>query len=220
MTSNAGQKVRVHLMMSLDGYAAGPNMTPGKPFGDGAEKLTAWVFELEVFHAMLGKEGGKTGDSNDVMRATQENLGATIMGRNMFGGGWNGDWPEEPWNGWWGENPPYHTPVFVLTHYPRETLVMHGGTTFHFVTDGIEAALESAREAAGDKDIRIGGGAGVVNQYLAAGLVDELQIHLVPEVIGAGPRLFDGLGESRPQLELVETVPASDVTHLKYRILK
>jgi dihydrofolate reductase len=153
------------------------------------------------------------------MREASRGVGATIMGRGMFGGG-SGPWPEPAWNGWWGENPPYHTPVFVLTHHPRDPLEMDGGTTFHFVTDGIQPALERAREAAAGKHVRIGGGASVANQYLAAGLVDELSIHLVPKFIGGGARLFDGFGGNRPKLELVRTIPAEKVTHLKYRVVR
>jgi dihydrofolate reductase len=164
-------------------------------------------------------EGGETGPSDDVMRETFENVGATVMGRNMFGGG-HGPWPEEAWNGWWGDNPPYHTPVFVLTHYAREPLEMEGGTVFHFVTDGIESALRQAREAAGDADVRIGGGANAVNQYLAAGLIDELELHLVPMLLGDGARLFAGMGPDSPRFELVRTVAGADATHLKYRVVK
>jgi dihydrofolate reductase len=214
-------KVRIHMMMSLDGYVAGPNQSLEHPFGDHVEHFLDWAFKLKVFHEMQGTEGGETGPTDDVWRETSSNLGATIMGRHMFGGG-PGPWatgPEE-WKGWWGDNPPYHTPVFVLTHHARASLPMEGGTEFFFVTDGIESALRQAREAAGDKDIRIGGGAEVANQYLAAGLVDELEIHLVPWVIGdGGARLFDGLGNARPQLELVRTVPTPEVTHLKYRVV-
>jgi len=211
--------VRIHMMMSLDGYVAGPNQRLDAPFGDGTEHFLDWAFATRVFHEMLHQEGGEGGPTDEVMRGTAENLGATIMGRGMFGGG-HGAWPQEPWSGWWGSNPPYHTPVFVLTHAPREPLPMEGGTTFYFVTDGIEAALAQAREAAGDRDIRIGGGGDVANQYLAAGLVDELELHLVPTFIGPrGVRLLDGLGAGRPQLELIRTVAAPDVTHLKYRVL-
>ena len=171
---------------------------------------------------VAGYGRGHRGPSSDVIAETAENLGATIIGRNMFGGGpgpWGNErWGAEPWNGWWGSNPPYHTPVFVLTHHPRPSLEMEGGTTFHFVTGGIEEALDRGRAAAGDRDVRIGGGATVANQYLAAGLVDELEIHLVPMVIGAGPRLLDGLGDTRPAFELIRTVEAPSVTHLKYRI--
>ena len=213
-------KVRVHMMMSLDGYTAGPNQSRERPFGERTDNFLDWIFKLKTWREMQGLEGGETGPSDDVMRETAANIGATIMGRNMFGGG-PGPWTEsEPWNGWWGENPPYHTPVFVITHHGRKPLPMAGGTVFNFVTDGIEAALEQARAAAGDKDVRIGGGADTVNQYLRAGMIDEMEVHLVPMIIGAGERLFVNLSDERPRLELIRTVATPDVTHLKYRVLK
>ncbi len=216
-------QVRAHVMVTLDGYLAGPDMSPEQPFGSGMDGFLDWIFKLETFRQQIGMDGGKTGPSNDVIRETQVGLGATIIGRNMFGGSpgpWGpGRWGDEPWRGWWGDNPPYHTPVFVLTHHAREPLEMEGGTTFYFITEGIEVALERAREAAGDLDVRIGGGAATLNQYLAAGHVDELELHLVPKIAGAGQRLFENLGATRPQMELVRTVEAPEVTHLKYRIL-
>ena len=212
-------KVRVHMMASLDGYVAGPNQSLDKPFGEGTEHFHDWLVKLRSFRQLHGMEGGEAGPSDDVIRETAENLGATIMGRNMFGGG-HGPWPAEPWRGWWGENPPFHTPVFVLTHHAREPLAMQGGTVFNFVTDGIMSALEQARRAAGDKDVRIGGGATVVNQYLAAGHVDELELHVVPMILGGGARLFEHLGDARPWLELLRAVATPEVTHLKYRPLK
>jgi dihydrofolate reductase len=154
-----------------------------------------------------------------VLREAADNVGATIMGRNMFGGG-PGPWGKEPWNGWWGEDPPFHTPVFVLTHHAREPLVMQGGTTFTFVTDGIESALEQARAAAGGKDVALGGGASVAQQYLAAGLIDEMELHVVPLLLGGGARLFDNLAGSDLKLEPVRTIEAPGVTHLKYRVVK
>jgi dihydrofolate reductase len=206
-------------MISVDGYTAGPDQAANRPFGKQVEHFHDWILKLQTFRELvLHQEGGETGPSNDVIRETAENLGATIMGRHMFGPD-RGDW-DLSWRGWWGENPPYHTPVFVLAHRPRESLAMEGGNVFHFVTDGIEAALSRAKEVAGDKDVRIGGGANTVNQYLAAGLVDELELHVVPVLIGAGERLFGGLGENRPKLELIRTVAAPDVTHVKYRIVK
>lgn len=212
-------KVRVHMMISADGYVAGPNQAPDKPFGDIPAGFLSWVFELKSFRRDHGMEGGKDGPSSDVLGETSANLGATIIGRNMFGGG-TGPWPEPAWDGWWGENPPYHTPVFVITHHPREPLVMQGGTTFHFVTDGIESALKQAREAAGERDIRIGGGANVVNQYLAAGLIDEIELHVVPFVLGDGARLLEDLGSPPPQLEVIRAVPSPEATHIKYRVIK
>jgi len=209
-------KVKVQMMMSLDGYVAGPDQTAEKPFGEDAESLVTWFHGLKAFHEILGLEGGADSPSNDVVREGFINIGATVMGRNMFGGG---PGPNEAWNGWWGENPPYHTPVFVLTHYAREPLVMQGGTTFYFITDGIESALAQAKAAAEEGDVRIGGGAEAVNQYLAAGLVDEIELHLVPTLLGRGRRLFAGLEHARPALDLVRVVSAEDVTHLKYRVI-
>ena len=211
-------RVRVHMMISLDGYSAGPNQGPDKPFGDIPEHFLDWVFRLKSFSEMHGLDSGETGPTDDVIRETAENLGATVMGRNMFGGG-PGPWPLDAWNGWWGDNPPYHTPVFVVTHYPRQLLHLEGGTTFYFVTDGIESALRQASQAAGEKDVRLGGGANLVNQYLAAGLVDEFEVEVVPHLLGGGARLFEGLADHRPQIELIRTVAAPDVTHLKYRVV-
>ncbi len=213
-------KVRIHMMMSLDGYVAGTNQRLEAPFGDGAEHFLDWVFKQQAFREeVLGEQGGETGPTNDVMRETAEGVGASILGRHMFGGG-TGEWPVPAWDGWWGPNPPYHTPVFVLTHHPRPPLAMEGGTTFHFVTDGIESALRQAREAAGDLDVRIGGGGTVADEYLRAGLVDELELHIVPWIMGDGVRLFAGLGDARPRLEQIRSVTGPEVTHLKYRVLR
>jgi len=210
-------KVGVHLMISLDGYLAGPNQSRDKPFGDGVEGFHDWLFRLKTFHEMLGTPGGDTGPSDTVMREAMSGVGAWILGRNMFGGG-PGPWRAPAWNGWWGDNPPYHVPVFVVTHYEREPLVMEGGTVFHFVTQGPEEALRRARDAAGDKDVRIGGGANVVNQYLAMGAIDELELHHVPWIIGGGERLFAGLAPGTPRLEIARVVQAPDVTHVRYRV--
>ena len=211
-------KVRIHMLMSLDGYTSAPNQSLQQPFGDGTEQFLAWVFALKSFREHMGMEGGDSGPSSDVIEETGANLGATIMGRHMFGG--SVPWQDgDPWKGWWGDNPPFHTPVFVLTHHPRERFVMEGGTEFIFVTDGIESALRQAREVAGDRDIRIGGGGNVANQYIVAGLVDEIEVHVVPMFLGGGVRLFDGLGPGSPQLELIRTVPGV-VSHLKYRVVK
>jgi dihydrofolate reductase len=209
--------VRAHVMVSVDGFMAGDNLTASKPFGGIPQDFLAWVFKLKSFQEMGGGTDGETGPSDDVMRETGENLGATILGRHMFGPD-RGDW-DLSWKGWWGENPPYHTDTFVLSHYPREPLPMEGGTTFYFVTDGIEEALRRAKESAGDRDIRIGGGANVVNQYLAAGLIDEIETHVVPVLIGSGQRLFDGLGQDF-KLEKIRVVEGDRVTHIKYRVLK
>jgi dihydrofolate reductase len=208
-------KVRVSISMSLDGFVAGPNQTLKEPLGVGGERLHEWVVPLRSFKALNGKTGGIVNESDRVVEEVFTNLGATIMGRNMFGGG-RGPWDRtKPWKGWWGDNPPYHHPVFVLTHHAREPLPMEGGTTFNFVTDGIESALAQARQAAGGKDINVAGGAKTVQQYIEAKALDELQISLVPILLGAGERLFEGISELRG-LELARTVAAPGVIHLKF----
>ena len=213
-------KLRFNITMTLDGYIAGPNQSVENGLGEGGEQLHDWVVKLKSFREMHGDgPGGETGTNDDVLREAFENIGATIMGRNMFGGG-PGPWGNDPWNGWWGDNPPFHTPVFVLTHHPREPLVMQGGTAFHFITDGIESALKQAREAAGGKDVSLGGGAKVAQQYLAAGLMDEMELHVVPLILGGGERLFDNLGGSDAKVEPVRVIETPDVTHLKYRVVK
>src|SRR5437762_4857620 len=202
--------------MSLDGYVAGPRQSVENPLGVGGMRLHEWAFPLAAWRAMHGLEGGETSESTRVIEESLANLGATVMGRNMFGGH-PGPWdPRNPWTGWWGPNPPYHHPVFVLTHHPRAPLVMEGGTTFTFVTGGIEAALEQARRAAGGQDVSLAGGAKAAQQYLAAGLVDEMEINLVPTFLGRGERLFEGVGDDLHGLELVRTVAAPRVTHLKF----
>ncbi|HEX7077217.1 MAG TPA: dihydrofolate reductase family protein [Candidatus Eisenbacteria bacterium] len=211
-------KLRFNITMTLDGYVAGPRQSVENPLGEGGDRIHEWVYRLKSFREMHGDAaGGETGTNDDVLRSMFQNLGATIMGRNMFGGG-PGPWKKEAWNGWWGDDPPYHTPVFVLTHHARDPLAMKGGTTFHFVTDGIESALAQAKEAARGKDVMLGGGAHAARQYLAAGLIDEMDLHLVPVLLGGGERLFDGLRGSDVKLALVETITAPDVTHLKYRV--
>ncbi len=203
--------------MSLDGFVAGPNPSVQDPLGVGGEQLHEWVFPLEIWRRPHGLEGGVVNESTPVMEEEQANIGATIMGRNMFGGG-PGPWDEkDPWNGWWGSTPPFHHPVFVLTHHARETVVMEGGTRFTFVTDGTESALDQARRAAGGKDVALAGGARVAQQYLKAGLVDEMQLHVVPMLLGGGARLFEGVGALR-SLVLVKTAAASDVVHLKFAV--
>ena len=178
--------------ISLDGYGAGPNQSVKEPLGVGGEELHAWLVESRMFKELYGKEGGATGVDNDFAVRGFENLGAWIMGRNMFGPV-RGPWPDETWRGWWGKNPPYHVPVFVLTHHARAPLAMEGGTVFHFVTGGIHEALERAREAAGEKDIRVGGGASTIRQYLEAGLIDEAHIAISPVLLGSGEHLLAGL---------------------------
>jgi dihydrofolate reductase len=206
--------------MSLDGYVAGPNQDADNPIGEGGLSLHNWVFPTRTFNAMIGQPGqGETGVNDDALREAFENVGATIMGRNMFGP-IRGAWGPDPWKGWWGENPPYHHPVFVLTHHAREPLPMQGGTTFHFITDGIESALKQARAAAKEKDVTIGGGARTVQQYLAAGLLDEIDIHVVPLILGRGERLFDHLDDRKVKLEPIRTIEGPGVTHLKYRLAK
>jgi dihydrofolate reductase len=207
-------KVRVHISVSTDGYVAGPNQSEADPLGEGGESLHEWVVALKAWRAPHGKEGGEVNASTPVMEEALANVGAEIMGRGKFGGG-PGPWRDE-WQGWWGDEPPFHMPVFVLTHHEREPLTL-SDTTFNFVTDGIESALEQARAAAGDKDVTIGGGADVINQYLAAGLIDELELHVAPIVLGGGARLFDGVGPEI-RLEQIRAVDAPGVTHLKYRV--
>ncbi len=209
-------KLRFRISMSLDGFVAGPSQSADNPLGIGGMRLHEWVFPLAVWRAMQGLQGGEVNDSTRVVEESFANIGATVMGRNMFGGH-PGPWDaKRPWNGWWGDNPPFHHPVFVLTHYAREPLDLEGGTTFRFVTDGIEAALGQARRAAGGKDVSLAGGARAAQQYLAAGLVDEMEINVVPTLLGSGERLFDGVGDDLHGLELVRTVATPKVTHLKF----
>ncbi len=209
--------VRVHISVSADGYVAGPNQSEENPLGEAGERLHDWVVALRAWRAPHGLEGGEVNASNAVVEEAQANIGAEIMGRGKFGGG-PGPWGEDPWRGWWGEDPPFHMPLFVLTHHQREPLTL-SDTTFTFVTVGIETALEQARAAAGEKDILIGGGADVINQYLAAGHVDELELHVVPLLLGGGARLFEGIGPDL-ELEQIRVVEAPGVAHLKYRVVK
>jgi len=208
--------VTCQISVSLDGFAAGPNQSLDNPLGEGGERLHEWALATESWRAEHGKEGGERGVDSEVLDEVTQGIGAHIMGRRMFGGG-DGPW-DESWTGWWGENPPYHTPVFVLTHHAREPLTMKGGTTFHFVTDGIEAALQQARAAAADQDILVAGGASAVNQYLAAGLLDELHLHIAPVILGAGERLLTDVGQ--PTLEQLEVRSSPVVTHVKYRVAR
>jgi dihydrofolate reductase len=186
-------KLRVNsFTISLDGYGAGPRQTLETPLGVGGEELHGWMVKTRTFTQLYGAGDGDTGTDDEFTARGFENLGAWIMGRNMFGP-IRGVWPDDSWKGWWGDNPPYHVPVFVLTHHARDPIEMAGGTTFHFVTDGIEAALDAAGRAAGGKDIRIGGGASTIRQYLATGLIDELHIAISPVMLGSGEHLFAGL---------------------------
>lgn len=208
-------KLRFKISMSLDGFVAGPDQSVKNPLGIGGERLHEWIVPLTAWRAEHGLDGGEVNESTPVVEESLVNIGATIMGRNMFGGH-PGPWDaKNPWNGWWGKNPPFHHPVFVLTHHAREPLEMEGGTIFTFVTDGIESALEQARRAAGGKDVSLAGGAKAAQQYLAAGLMDEMEINLVPTLLGSGERLFEGIGDDLHGLELVRAVAAPRVTHLK-----
>jgi dihydrofolate reductase len=210
-------KVRVHISVSLDGYVAGPNQTQEDPLGEGGERLHEWLVALKSWRKQAGMEGGEENVSDTVFKDVTANIGAEIMGRGKFGPPSRGAWGDDPWRGWWGENPPFHKPVFVLTHHEREPMTL-SDTTFTFVTDGFESALAQAKEAAGEKDIFIGGGAATINEYLAAGLVDELELDVVPILLGGGERLFDGVGPDL-RLEVIRVVEAPGVTHLKYRVL-
>ena len=213
-------KLKCSITTSLDGYVAGPNQSAENPIGEGGLELHNWVFPTKTFREIHGDAGGgETGINDDVMREAFDNVGATIMGRNMFGPV-RGEWGDVPWKGWWGDEPPFHHPVFVLTHHAREPLAMQGGTTFHFVTDGIESAYAQAQKAAAGKDVAIGGGASTVQQFLAAGMLDELEIHVVPQLLGAGERLLDHLDVRKVKLEPLRTIEAPGVAHLKYRVVK
>ncbi len=203
--------------MSLDGFVAGPDQSTDHPLGVGGELLHEWMRELAIWREGAGLDGGTANASTAVLERDDSNVGAVIMGRNMFGGG-PGPWGADPWNGWWGDNPPQHRPVFVLTHYPRPRLQCEGGTSFEFITDGIEAALKLARAAADGKDVEVSGGATTAKQYLAAGLLDEIELHLVPVVLGAGVRLFDGSAMAAVRLEQADVVQAPGVTHIRYRV--
>jgi dihydrofolate reductase len=207
--------VTCQISVSLDGFVAGPNQSVENPLGEGGMRLHEWAFATRGWRAQHGREGGEPGADSDVVDGLLQGVGAYIMGRKMFGGD-SGPWDVQ-WRGWWGEDPPFHAPVFVLTHHPREPLPMQGGTTFAFVTDGIESAVEQAGEAAGEQDVAIAGGASAVQQCLAAGLLDELYLHIVPVVLGAGERLLDGVGN--PALEPIEVVASPAVTHVRYRVI-
>ena len=208
-------RLRLKISMSLDGFVAGPDQSLENPLGKGGMQLHDWVFSLKAWREPHGLEGGEVNASSAVIEESVQNIGATVMGRNMFGGH-PGPWKtDDPWNGWWGENPPFHHPVFVVTHHPRETLVLEGDNSFTFVTSGVESALEQARRAAGGKDVSLAGGASVAQQCLRAGLVDEMEINLAPVVLGAGERLFDGVNDLHG-LTLVRTIATPQVVHLKF----
>jgi dihydrofolate reductase len=208
-------KLRVHfLSMSLDGYVAGPSPSQDDPLGVGGEALHEWIFHTKAGNQMHGADGGEEGVDNDFVAQGDAGIGATIMGRNMFGPT-REDWGGDDWKGWWGDDPPFHHQVFVLTHHPRESIPMQGGTTFHFVTDGIEAALERAFEAADGEDVRLGGGAATVQQYLRAGLIDDMHLVIVPVLLGGGARLFDNLGGGPAGYECLELVSSPSVAHVR-----
>lgn len=213
-------KVRCHITMSLDGYVAGPNQSVEEPLGVGGEQLHDWVVPLAAWREPQGLEGGEVNESTPVALQVRENLGAAVMGRNMFGPIGGGDWGDGQWKGWWGDNPPYHMPVFVVTHHPREPVEMEGGTTFHFVTEGIESALEQAKKAADGKDVMVWGGGDIIRQCLAANLLDELELHVVPRLLGDGSSIFGGFADPQVRLEQIRVVEAPGVTHLKYRVVK
>jgi dihydrofolate reductase len=211
-------KLRCHISMSLDGFVAGPDQSAENPLGVGGEQLHDWVVQLAAFRQAHDGEGGEVNASTAVFEEANANLGAAIMGRGMFGPIGGGDWGDEKWTGWWGDDPPFHYPVFVLTHHRRDPVEMAGGTTYHFVTDGIESALAQARKAAGGKDVMVWGGGQVIGQYLTAGLLDELELHVVPTLLGGGSRPFPDLAAG-VRLEQVRAVEAPGVTHLKYRVV-
>jgi dihydrofolate reductase len=208
-------KLRLNITISLDGYVAGPRQSLENPLGEGGLALHEWAFATRSFRATHGMDGGETGPDDDYAAAWNTNIGATIMGRNMFGPV-RGPWGDDAWNGWWGDDPPYHTPVFVLTHHPRDPLAMSGGTTFFFVTEGIEAAFERAVEAAAGRDITLGGGASAAQQYLKAGLIDTMEIHVVPLLLGAGSRLFENLDGGPEGFECVRVEGSPAVAHYTY----
>jgi dihydrofolate reductase len=218
-TRMPGSKLRLHLTMSLDGFVAGPEQSAEHPLGLGGMALHEWAFPLAAWRTPHGLEGGAVNASTPVVEYQVANVGAVLMGRNMFGPH-RGPWSVHPWNGWWGDDPPFHTPVFVLTHHPRQPLPMQGGTTFHFVTEGIESALEQASHAAAGKDVVLAGGANIAQQYLAARLIDEVNVAVVPLLLSEGARLFDNLGTEPPRLEQIGVVEAPGVTHLKYRVVQ
>jgi dihydrofolate reductase len=208
--------VRCQISISLEGFVAGPNQSAENPIGEGGMRLHEWAIKTRAWRAQQGMEGGEHDADSKVIEEVLDNVGAYVMGRKMFGGG-PGPW-DEGWRGWWGEDPPYHVPVYVLTHHPRAPLVMHGGTTFYFVTEGIGEALSEAAAVAGDRDVVVAGGASAVRQCLAAGQLDELYLHIVPILLGDGERLLEDAGER--EFEPLEVVHSPAVTHVKYRVTR
>jgi len=210
-------KVRVaSFSISLDGFGAGPGQDLNHPLGVRGPEIFSWFFQTDVFKKMYGPEGGGRGVDNDMAQKSFENVGAWILGRNMFGPV-RGRWPDESWKGWWGEEPPYHVPVFVLTHHARAPLEMKGGTTFSFVTDGIDSALKRARDAAGSKDVRIGGGVATIRQYLVAGTIDEMHLAMSPVLLGEGENLFAGIDLHRMGFRVQRKIEGENATHLIIR---
>jgi dihydrofolate reductase len=209
-------KLRVHCFgISIDGFGAGPNQSLEAPLGVGGENLHQWFFPTRVFQRMFGEGDGTTGPDNDFAERGFHRIGAWILGRNMFAPN-RGEWPDDKWKGWWGENPPYHTEVFVLTHHPRPSIQMQGGTTFHFVTEGIHVALQRARQAAGELDVRVGGGAATIRQYLQAGLIDEMHLAIAPVLLGSGENLLAGLDLVKLGYKCTEHVPTAGATHVVF----
>jgi dihydrofolate reductase len=212
-------KLTHDISMSLDGFIAGPSPTIDEPLGRGGEQLHEWIFGLEAWRSRHGRAGGERNADSDIVQENLDATGAIVIGRRMFSGG-SGPWEDDPMAaGWWGDEPPFGVPLFVLTNHARETVTKADGTTYTFVTDGIESALEQARAAAGGRNVALGGGANVVQQYLAAGLLDELQIHLVPILLGDGVRLFEG-APPELRLEIVRVVASPAVTHVRYRVVR
>ena len=210
-------KVVVDISMSLDGFVAGPNPTLEEPLGEKGEELHEWVVRTNYWRERHGLEGGEEDEDSEVIREAFSSVGASVMGRKMFSGG-SGPWESDPRSmGWWGDEPPFHTPDFVLTHHAREPEEMQGGTTFFYVTDGIEAAIQQARAAAGERNVAIGGGANAIQQALAAGLVDELQVHVAPILLGGGTRLF-GEGADPIRLEATRVLASPRATHVKFDV--
>jgi dihydrofolate reductase len=210
-------KVKAQITVSLDGYMAGPNQSVENPLGEGGEALHEWVFKQASFNEMHGRgDDGERGADDESLRDTLDNLGAVVMGRNMFGP-IRGPWPDEEWKGWWGDDPPFHCPVYVLTHHPRDPFELENGNSFHFVTEGIEKAIAEAKEAADDEDVSVGG-ASTLQQTIAAGLLDEIVVHQVPAFLGAGERLFDHLEAGAAKVELTSVVEGREALHLTYRL--
>jgi dihydrofolate reductase len=212
-------KVVAEITISLDGFAAGPNPTLEEPLGQGGDKLHEWAYPLKSFREPHGLPGGETGPDDDLLAESVRATGAVVMGRRMFSGG-AGPWEDDAnANGWWGDEPPFHKPVFVLTHHARKPLVLEG-TTFTFVTDGLGSAVDDARAAAAEQDVLVAGGAETIDQGMNARLVDELQLHIAPVLLGSGTRLFDGVTPELPRLEVAQVLESPLVTHIRYRVVK